>query len=566
MKRITVVGAIALALLFSIPIGTEPVSAGRTVAVSPNLVISQYQAGGTDPNDEFIEIKNIGSEPVDLNGHRVVYRSATGTNDVGPMAVWTTTTILQPGQFYLIAATGYDGGATPDLTYNPTTCACSMGANGGGLAIRNGGQNTGTIIDSAAWGTATNIFIEGTPTAVPGNNNSNIRKESGCQDTDNNTNDFQNLIPAAARNTASAYSACTGGGTTLFAAMNASPIAVSPGGNILFTVTVVPATTPPSTSITVSVNMQSIGGASNQQLFDDGTNGDQTAGDNVFTYQTVVSPETPGGQAPIAGAAVDGQARTAPVQVVLTINAPLPNEDPLLLGNPSNATPDTANENNYLMVKPQYTLSYNRSRATANWVAWRLASSWIGSTQRQDDFRPDPSLPADWYQVTSQDYSGSGFDRGHMCPSGDRTNSIVNNSATFLMTNMVPQLGANNQGPWEEFESYSRTLAGQGNELYIVSGVHGTLGTIASGRITVPQYTWKVVLIIPNGSDDLQRIGKGTRAFGIIVPNFAPLDIDAPWRNFRVTVDAVENITGHDFFNAIPKITQEIIERRRDRL
>ncbi|MCV4784831.1 DNA/RNA non-specific endonuclease, partial [Escherichia coli] len=82
----------------------------------------------------------------------------------------------------------------------------------------------------------------------------------------------------------------------------------------------------------------------------------------------------------------------------------------------------------------------------------------------------DTSLPNGWYQVTSQDYSGSGYDRGHMCPSGDRTNSVENNSATFLMTNMVPQLAANNQGPWEDFESYCRTLASQGNELYIFSG------------------------------------------------------------------------------------------------
>ena len=61
------------------------------------------------------------------------------------------------------------------------------------------------------------------------------------------------------------------------------------------------------------------------------------------------------------------------------------------------------------MEKPQYSLSYNRSKATANWVAWRLDSSWIGNTQRQNDFRPDPSLPADGISLDS-DYSGSGYD------------------------------------------------------------------------------------------------------------------------------------------------------------
>ena len=236
------------------------------------------------------------------------------------------------------------------------------------------------------------------------------------------------------------------------------------------------------------------------------------------------------------------------MNVNITINATLPNEDPLILGNPSGATADITNENNYLIVKPQYTISYNRSKGTPNWVAWRLDTSWLGSAPRQDDYRPDTSLPAGWYQVQDNDYSGSGYDRGHMCPSGDRTDTIPDNSATFLMTNFVPQLAANNQGPWEEFESYCRTLATQGNEVYIIDGPSGNIGTIAAGHVVVPQVTWKVVLVLPNGSDDLHRITKGTRAFGIIVPNQPPLNINTPWRTFRVTVDAVENLTGYNFF------------------
>jgi DNA/RNA endonuclease G, NUC1 len=79
------------------------------------------------------------------------------------------------------------------------------------------------------------------------------------------------------------------------------------------------------------------------------------------------------------------------------------------------------------------------------------------------------------------------------------------------MTNFVPQLSANNQGPWEDLESYCRILASQGNELYIIDGPSGNQGTIANGRIVAPQYTWKVVLVLPNGQNDLQRIWKGTR-------------------------------------------------------
>ena len=99
-----------------------------------------------------------------------------------------------------------------------------------------------------------------------------------------------------------------------------------------------------------------------------------------------------------------------------------------------------------------------------------------------------------------------------------------------------------------------------------MSGVVGNIGTIAGGRVVVPQYTWKVALFLPNGTNDLRRVTKATRAVGIIVPNFPPLDINATWRQFRVTVNEVENLTGYDFFKNVPKITQEIIERRRDRL
>jgi endonuclease G len=151
-----------------------------------------------------------------------------------------------------------------------------------------------------------------------------------------------------------------------------------------------------------------------------------------------------------------------------------------------------------------------------------------------------------------------------MTPSGDRTRSIPDNSATFLMTNIIPQLGANNQGPWNDFEIYLRSLAQSGNEIYIVSGVQGNIGTIAQGRIVVPAVTWKVALVLPNGNNDLQRIGKQTRTIAIVVPNQPPVNQGSPWRTFRKTVDQVEAITGLNFFSAVPKNTQELIERKRD--
>ena len=555
--------SLTLFTLISVAVFTPSAELAAELAVSPHLVISQFQVAGGNANDEFVEIHNTGSNPIDLSGYKLVYRSSGGTNDV-LLAQWSSVTVIPAGGYYMVASTGYDGSAAPDLSYNPSTCSCSMSGTTGGIGIRQGSVNTGVIIDSVGYGSATNVFVEGTVTPFPAANTSQSRNNNACQDTDNNLNDFSNTNPAAPKNASSTPNVCGGGGTTMLAGMAANPTHVVPGGNTLLTVTVLPATDPPSTGITVVGNFANIGGAASQPLFDDGTNGDAAPGDNTFSFLAVIPANSAGGARVITAVASDAQARSVNLTQNITINAPLPNDDPLLFGNPSNATGDIANENNYLMQKPQYSLSYNRSKATANWVAWRVDSSWIGPGQRQDDFRPDTTLPAGWYQVTDQDYSGSGYDRGHMCPSGDRTRSNADNSATFLMTNMIPQLGANNQGPWNDFEIYLRTLAGQGKEIYIISGPTGNIGTIAQGRVVVPAVTWKVVLIIPSGDNDVARVNRATRAFGIIVPNQPPIS-SVTWRPYRVTVDAVENLTGYDFFSQIPRITQELIEKKRDR-
>ena len=118
----------------------------------------------------------------------------------------------------------------------------------------------------------------------------------------------------------------------------------------------------------------------------------------------------------------------------------------LRLGNPSGA--NNSDPNNYLMVNPYYALSYNRTRGTANWVSWHVTQADIGDVERANDFRPTPDLPQGFPRITPNDYTGSGFDRGHLCPSKDRSNLPEANSATFLMSNIVPQEPDSNQGVW----------------------------------------------------------------------------------------------------------------------
>ena len=154
----------------------------------------------------------------------------------------------------------------------------------------------------------------------------------------------------------------------------------------------------------------------------------------------------------------------------------------LVMGNPSDATADAAGSaSNYLIARDQFALSYNNDERIPNWVSWHLDKSWIGSTGRAGSFHPDTALPAGFYQVQPADYSGTGFDRGHMCPSGDRTRTKADNDAVFVMSNMIPQAPDNNRKTWEGLESYCRTLAEAGDELYIISGPEGPGGTGARG-------------------------------------------------------------------------------------
>ncbi|QNP54034.1 DNA/RNA non-specific endonuclease [Hymenobacter qilianensis] len=244
--------------------------------------------------------------------------------------------------------------------------------------------------------------------------------------------------------------------------------------------------------------------------------------------------------------------------------------DHLALGNPSGAVTDVSYPGNYLMVKPQYKLSYNRDQGKANWVSWHLDASDRGGIDRQDDFREDLTLPEGWYKVLGTSYQSSGFDRGHLCPSADRTSSIENNSATFLMTNMMPQAPQNNQGPWADLENYARTFL-PGNEVYIVCGSYGVGGTgsnggltntIDNGRITVPKRTWKVIVILPVGDNDVARVTTTTRVIAVDMPNINTLDQN--WGTHRTTVDAIETATGYDLLSALPVEVQTALESKVD--
>lgn len=240
--------------------------------------------------------------------------------------------------------------------------------------------------------------------------------------------------------------------------------------------------------------------------------------------------------------------------------------DNLLCGNPSNATTSLSNYNNYLINQKYYTESYSRDRCGPNWVCWHLGTADLGSTNRLNNFRPDTRLPNGWYEAQDYSYKNSGFDKGHNCPSGDRTNTSDANSATFLLDNIVPQAPYNNQRTWEHLEGFCRKQVQQGNEVYVMMGSYGTGGTgskgyaetIDEGRINVPAHIWKVVVILPDGSQDLQRINSSTTVIAVDTPN--DNSIDPNWMKYVCTVRDIEKKTGYNLLSNLPKTVQDSIE------
>ena len=251
-----------------------------------------------------------------------------------------------------------------------------------------------------------------------------------------------------------------------------------------------------------------------------------------------------------------------PPQPTATIPAKPSISPHLLLGNPSSATPTSITPDNYLMVKNQYALSYNQSKGTANWVAWQLNKTWLGDAERQNNFRPDSTLPAGWVRITPSMYSGSGYDRGHIAPSGDRTKTVEDNTATFLMSNMMPQTPDNNRNTWGNLEDYCRELVSQGKELYIVAGPFVSLGEPLKGKVTVPQTTWKIVVVLDSPGSGLNGITASTRVIAVNIPNQEELNND--WRAYKVSVDQLENLTGYDFISNVSPNIQEVIESKVD--
>lgn len=208
----------------------------------------------------------------------------------------------------------------------------------------------------------------------------------------------------------------------------------------------------------------------------------------------------------------------------------------------------------FILFKSSFIVSYNIRTLCPNYVAWKLTPNRInGDVKRSDNFMEDMVM-VDRSRVTTQDYAGSGYDRGHMCPAGDNKHDQKAMEESFLMTNICPQSHNLNAGDWKELEEQCRRWVNDYSELYIVAGPifdkkePARIGKRKTVKIAVPDRFFKVVLMM----------GANPKALGFIYPNSTT---NKEMRSYAVSVDEVERITGIDFYPNLPDDIERRVER-----
>ena len=193
------------------------------------------------------------------------------------------------------------------------------------------------------------------------------------------------------------------------------------------------------------------------------------------------------------------------------------------------------------LIKKYYAIHYRYDTKTAEYVVEHVTKEAItGAAKRKDDFRPDPEVPVK-YQSQLSDYAGNPYDRGHLVPGANNTQSDEAMSESFFLSNMVPQVPNHNRGIWKQLETLVRDWVIEGKDIYVVSGtIYGKEHkSIGDNKVGIPDYLWKIAVD-----------KKSNKAIAFLFPN-APLPVaDLP--KYVVSIAEIEAKTGINFH---PKLT-----------
>lgn len=197
-----------------------------------------------------------------------------------------------------------------------------------------------------------------------------------------------------------------------------------------------------------------------------------------------------------------------------------------------------------------YSLSYNEKFEQAEWVAYELTNEQLSNTNiKRPYFEKDPKVKTQ--SANYWNYKNSGYNKGHLCPAGDRKFSEEAFNETFLTSNISPQLYEFNSGIWNRLEQKVRYWVQKYQKLYIITGgvLTPNLKTIGSEHVAVPNYFYKIIL-------DYQE--PEIKVIAFLIPHE---ESQKGLYQFVTSVDEIEKLTGIDFFPKLPDDIENELEK-----
>lgn len=205
---------------------------------------------------------------------------------------------------------------------------------------------------------------------------------------------------------------------------------------------------------------------------------------------------------------------------------------------------------NQIIKHDYYTLSYSEKHEQAEWVAYELTKNQLSRIHHERPyFTTDTkvnSKSAEWWN-----YKNSGYDKGHLCPAGDRKFSKKAYDDTFLTSNISPQKHDFNAGIWNRLEQKTRYWAKKYDKLYVITGgvLTDNLKTIGDEKVSVPTHFYKILLDYTQPE---------IKAIAFLMPH---KESKKPLYEFVVSIDMIEQVTGIDFFAGLPDDLENRLER-----
>ena len=206
-----------------------------------------------------------------------------------------------------------------------------------------------------------------------------------------------------------------------------------------------------------------------------------------------------------------------------------------------------------------FSLEWSYTDKANRWTCYQLHSgNLLSNVKRKDAFKEDPEIP-EQYRSKLSDYSGSGFSRGHLCPSSDRLCSQEQNGQTFYLSNMQPQYQSHNGGLWNTLEDKVRKWAGKCDTMYVVKAAtirsDQLLPEKCNGKLIVPKYFYMALLCYDKAKDYYYAIGLWTE-------HKSTNESYGGLRKYAMSIDDLEELTGIDFFCNLPDDIEENVEKR----